>query len=145
MEPTSEQELKQLLDEGKITEEEYRELLEAIRQKETMQKPVEKPKEPKPRTGYGKAALILMIIGFLLPLVPLILNLILSFQARQDHTGLMLICVGPFIMVSMLCELLAFIFGVIGWKTKSGKVAAIGAPCLGIIFIVLVPLLSAIG
>lgn len=30
MEPTSEQELKQLLDEGKITEQEYQELLEAI-------------------------------------------------------------------------------------------------------------------
>ena len=30
MEPTSEQELKQLLEEGKITEEEYQELLEAI-------------------------------------------------------------------------------------------------------------------
>ena len=30
MEPTSEQELKQLLDEGEITEEEYQELLEAI-------------------------------------------------------------------------------------------------------------------
>jgi hypothetical protein len=37
MEPTSEQELKQLLDEGRITEEDYKELLEAIRQKETVQ------------------------------------------------------------------------------------------------------------
>ena len=37
MEPTSEQELKQLLEEGKITEQEYQELLKALRQKETTQ------------------------------------------------------------------------------------------------------------
>ena len=145
MEPTSEQELKELLEEGKITEEEYGELLEAIRQKEIAQKPVEKPNESKLRTGFGKAALILMIAGVLLPLAPLILNLILSFLTRQDHTGLMLVIAGQFIMVSVLCELLAFIFGIIGWKTRFGKFAAIGAPCLGLIFIVLVPLLSAIG
>ena len=34
MEPTSEQELKQLLDEGKITEQEYQELLEAMKPKQ---------------------------------------------------------------------------------------------------------------
>ena len=33
MEPTSEQELKQLLDEGKITEEEYQQLKEAMQKK----------------------------------------------------------------------------------------------------------------
>ena len=78
MEPTSEQELKQLLDEGRITEQEYQELLEAIRQKETVQKPIEKPNEHKPRTGYGRAALILMITGILLPIIAIMVTLLLN-------------------------------------------------------------------
>jgi hypothetical protein len=96
MEPTSEQELKQLLEEGKITEQEYQELLEAIRQKETVQKPLDvpqKPTEPKPRTGYGKAALILMIIGLLSPLVPLIYHLIMNMRAANESPRfVMLFC-----------------------------------------------------
>ena len=66
METTSKQELKQLLDEGRITEQEHGELSEAIRQKETMKKPVEKQNEPKPRTGFGKAALIFFILSSIL-------------------------------------------------------------------------------
>ena len=136
MEPTSEQELKQLLDEGRITEDEYKELLEAIRQKETVQKPVEKPNEPKLRTGYGKAALILMTTGFLLPLVPLVVNVIMSMQTTSGSTPRMVMFTGcPFLFLGFLCLLLAFIFGVIGWKTTPGKIAAIGVPCLGLLIL----------
>ena len=67
MEPTSEQELKQLLEEGRITEEEHRELLEAIRQKETMKKPVEKQNEPKPRTGKQLGTVNLLSGVFMSP------------------------------------------------------------------------------
>ena len=127
MEPTSEQELKQLLEEGRITEEEYKELLEAIRQKETVQEPVEKPSEAKPRTGYGKAALILMIIGLLMPAVPFIFGFIF-------HIGVI-----ELLIISLIfggpCFLLAFIFGIIGWKSKAGKIAAIGVPCLGLLLV----------
>ena len=132
MEPTSEQELKQLLDEGRITEEEYRELLEAIRQKERVQKPVdvpEQPTEPKPRTGYGKAALILMIVGFLFQFLSLIVNVLLASH-QQGPTPRMFVITGPFMLLGLFCEFLAFIFGIIGWKTIQGKIAAIGVPCL---------------
>jgi hypothetical protein len=147
MEPTSEQELKQLLDEGRITEDEYKELLEAIRQKEmTLQKPPEKPNEPKPRTGYGKAALILMIIGFLLPLVPLIINIIMSMQATSGSTPRMVMLSGcPFLFLGFLCLLLAFIFGILGWKTSQGKIAAIGVPCLGLLIVPGILLLGLFG
>ena len=133
---SSEQELKQLLEEGRITEEEYKELLEAIRQKEVVQKPVEKPTEPKPRPNYGKMALSLMLLGFLLPFASLILNVIMSMQAVHGSTPRMVMFTGcPFLFLGFLCLLLAFIFGIIGWKTKSGKIAAIGVPCLGLLFI----------
>ena len=39
--------------------------------------------------------------------------------------------------------LLAFIFGIIGWKTPSGKIAAIGVPCLGLLVVPGLMLLSA--
>ncbi len=127
MEPTSEQELKQLLDEGKITEEEYKELLEALRQKETAQKPVEKPTEPKPRTGYGKAALILMIAGIGQSLA------VILFVLLMHRVGVRLgIMIFPSLLLGLLCELLAFIFGIIDWKTVQGKIAVIGIPVLGI-------------
>lgn len=124
MEPTSEQELKQLLEEGRITEQEYQELLEAIRQKETLKEPVEKTNVSKPHTGFGKAALILMIIGLLISVVPFLLGFLFHLGVIE----LLVVCMifgGP-------CLLLAFIFGIIGWKTKSGKIAAIGVPALGL-------------
>ncbi|MHC5146840.1 MAG: hypothetical protein ACYSOK_07075 [Planctomycetota bacterium] len=138
MEPTSEQELKQLLEEGKITEQEYQELLEAIRQKETVQKPLDvpqKPTEPKPRTGYGKAALILMIIGLLSPLVPLIYHLIMNMRAANESPRFVMLTGCPFLFLGFVCFLLAFIFGIIGWKTPQGKIAAIGVPCLGFLIV----------
>jgi len=135
MDPTSEQELKQLLEEGRITEEEYKELLEALRQKETAQKPAEvppKPNAPKPRTGYGRAALILMIIGILLPIVAIMIALVFHFIDVKLAAFLFM----PFFLIGLLCGLLAFIFGIIGWKSKAGKVAAIGVPCLGVLFVI---------
>ena len=136
MEPTSEQELRQLLNEGKITEQEYQELLEAIRQKETVQKPVEKPNELKPRPNYGKMALSLMLLGFLLPLASWVLNIIMAMQVTNGSTPRMMMFSGcPFLFLGFLCLLLAFIFGIIGWKTTQGKIAAIGVPCLGLLIV----------
>ena len=140
MEPTSEQELKQLLEEGKITQEEYQELLEAIRQKETAVKPTDELTQPKPRNGFGKAALILMISGLLLPVVVIMITLALNVVGVRFAVAAGM----PFLFLGVICLLLAFIFGIIGWKTKPGKFAAIGIPVLGISALVLVPLASII-
>ncbi len=133
MEPTSEQELKQLLEEGKISEDEYRQLREALHQQDTPRPPIVKPPaQTKPRTGFGKAALILMIVGILLPPAPLVLNVILAISnVPMPHIARMLLL--PFLLLSLLCLLLAFIFGILGWKTASGKIAAIGIPILGLL------------
>lgn len=136
MEPTSEQELKQLLEEGRITEEEHRELLEAIRQKETAQKPVEKAPESKPRTGYGKVALILFILSIALPVVSILLSFILNTMKIK------IVLATPLVLIGLLCALLAFIFGIIGWRTTQGKIVAIGIPVLGIFTFLLIPLAS---
>lgn len=137
MEPTSEQELKQLLEEGRITEEEHRELLEAIRQEETAQKPVEKAPESKPRTGYGKVALILFILSIALPVVSILLSFILNAIMK-----IKIVLATPLVLIGLLCALLAFIFGIIGWRTTQGKIVAIGIPVLGIFTFLLIPLAS---
>ena len=67
MEPTSEQELKQLLEEGRITEEEYRELLEAIRQKETSKLTATETSHSRPPIDYRKIVSLSIIIGVVLP------------------------------------------------------------------------------
>jgi hypothetical protein len=129
MEPTSEQELKQLLEEGKITEDEYHQLLEAIHQKEKPQPPIEKSAQVKPRTGYGRTALILFILSITLPIFSILLLIILSAM----KVGMLL--AAPFLLIGMLCALMAFIFGIIGWKSTQGKIAAIGVPCLGLLIV----------
>jgi hypothetical protein len=138
---SSEQELRQLLDEGRITEDEYKELLEAIRQRETVQEPVEvppKPTAPIPRTGYGKAALILMIAGALMPIAALAAHFVIMYAGVRLGMFLFL----PFLLLGIFCLLLAFIFGIIGWKSTPGKIAAIGVPCLGLLIIPGLVLLS---
>ncbi|NLW84989.1 MAG: hypothetical protein GXY41_11405 [Phycisphaerae bacterium] len=132
---SSEQELKQLFEEGKISEDEYRQLREALHQKDTPRPPIVKPPaQAKPRTGFGKAALILMIVGILLPPAPLVLNIILAISnVPMPHIARMLSL--PFLLLSLLCLLLAFIFGILGWKTTSGKIAAIGTPCIGLLLL----------
>lgn len=131
MEPTSEQELKQLLEEGKITEEDYRQLLEAIHQKDKPQDTAEKTIQVKPRTGFGKAALILMVIGFILPAASLVLNVILFTPAGYETSPRIVIKnLRPFILLGSACLALAFIFGIIGRRSKAGKFAAFGVPCL---------------
>ncbi|MCI0499607.1 MAG: hypothetical protein L0Y36_08005 [Planctomycetales bacterium] len=135
---SSEQELKQLLEEGKITEEEYRQLLEAIHQKDKPQPPIEQPPQTKPRTGYGKAALILFILSVMLPIFAVLLSFV--FFA----TKMKMLLAAPLLLIGLLCALLAFIFGIIGFKSPAGKIAAIGVPCLALMAVVgiiaLVPL-----
>lgn len=132
MEPTSEQELKQLHDEGRITEDEYKELLEAIRQKEVVQEPVDVPPksaEPKPKNKFGEAALVLFLLSIVIPVISILLAFVLSAMRMK------LFIAGPFIFLGFLCALLAFIFGIIGWKSTPGKIAAIGVPCLGVLIL----------
>ncbi|HOK96916.1 MAG TPA: hypothetical protein PK052_11645 [Anaerohalosphaeraceae bacterium] len=87
--------------------------------------------QTRPRTGFGKAALILFI---LLPLVPIAFNIIVGMSGSATWARLSMV-LAPFILLGLLCGLLAFIFGIVGWKSPAGKVAAIGVPCLGILCI----------
>lgn len=130
MEQNSEQELKQLLDDNKITQAEYEQLLSAMKEKPKVQTPPPAaiPATPKPpKKGLGRAALILFIVFFVLPVISI------PFSALVPGKILALCGLPVF-----LCGLLAFIFGIIAWKTTPGKIAAIGVP---VVYILILPVL----
>lgn len=136
MEPTSEQELKELLDEGKISEDEYRQLLEALHQKSTPLPPDGgQPKPSKSPERYGKIALILMIVGIMLPILGIVISVLFALSGLRILLGL------PLFLIGLLCFLFAFIFGIIGFKSPAGKVAALGVPCLGLLGAIILPVL----
>jgi hypothetical protein len=145
MEPiTSEQELKTLLDEGKITQEEYQELLAAMKDKPRPNGGSSVPEnKANPKKGIGRAALILFILSIVLPLFCLC-----SFLHFGVGTGSGRLSKLVFLLMlfgSPLCGLLAFIFGIIAWKTVAGKIAALGIPILVVCIIPLVLIVTFVG
>ncbi|MCE5184905.1 MAG: hypothetical protein LLF76_02125 [Planctomycetaceae bacterium] len=133
MEATSEQELRQLLDEGKVTEEEYNELRRALGQKKNCSTAVQAQEQTiaKPRTGFGWAALILMLAGILFPLLPIPFALMGIGMGGLEFK----ILLGVFFGIP--CAILAFIFGIIGWKSPTGKAVVITIPILALLAVLL--------
>ena len=125
MEPTSEQELKQLLDEGRITEEEYHELKQAMDQK-NKEKPVEHERgENIPGLPHklGKIALILALGGIVIPA----LCYFIMERLSPANVGPK---IGPYILLFFGMELAGLVTGIISWKSGFGKAAAITAGIL---------------
>jgi len=143
MEPTSEQELKELLDDGKISEEEYQQLLEALHKKQAAEPEpsFRQPVSTKSPAKYGKTALILLIAAVLLPFVGIALALIFHLTGIWLGRWLLL----PLLFLGMLCGIVAFIFGIIGWKSPAGKIAALGVPCLGFLVVFILPVIYLFG
>lgn len=129
MEPTSQQELKQLLDEGKISQEEYQELKQAMAERDAERKSDcdinikgDFQLELKSR-DLGKIAAILVLGGFILP------TLIYFFfdfaDGPNSKPNLML-----FYFLFGVIELAGFMLGIISWKDSFGKAATITAGIL---------------
>ena len=118
---SSEQELKQLLEEGKISEEEYEQLLDAMQNKpeSSIQQIDSAIAKNKPKNGLGIIAFILMLAGVIATVmifVLILIGMVPSFAIRL----LLLVCV---------VEILALILGVIAFSSGWGKATAICAPC----------------
>ena len=128
MEPTSQQELKQLLDEGKVTEEEYYELKQAMDQK-NKEKPVEHEKgENKSQSAHklGKIALALTLCGIVLPAIGF-WSVNAMAHSRDSNMNA---AIGPWFFLFWGMELSGFVMGIISWKNGFGKAAAITAGIL---------------
>jgi hypothetical protein len=114
---SSEEELLQLRDEGKISEAEYNDLLGAIR-KPAPSKP-EKPASQldiaRSKRRLGKIAFYLMLAGIILPGIGFI------FSSAVTGWGDMDVIFDACFFACVLFQLLAFVFGVVSWPDVFGK------------------------
>lgn len=125
---SSEEELLQLRNEGKISETEYSELLGAMKKSPPSADDGRKPQSDAEtsRRRLGKISFCLMLAGFGLPIVVFFVSFVISAVGGLGEmdvvfTGCLIGCV--------LLEIPAFVFGVISWPDVLGKatVAAISA------------------
>lgn len=125
MEPTSEQELKQLLDEGKITEEEYKELKRAMAEKGKSHAVEQEGGENEVQSArnLGKIALILTLGGIVLPALG---YFVFDFLTGPNSGP----ALWPWFFLFWGMELAGLVTGIISWKSGFGKAAAITAGVL---------------
>ena len=118
---SSEQELKKLLDEGNITEEEYAQLLEAMRKepKPPTQSINSAPTKSKAKYSLGLIAFFLMLTG----VIATVLGFVLIFIGMVPRMGMLLV------LLVFAVEVLALILGIIAFSSGWGKAATICVPC----------------
>ena len=132
---SSEEELLQLRNEGKISEDEYKDLLA------TMQKTKKIDTEPttseidkaKSKRKLGKIAFVLMLVGIILPTICF---LVLEMLA-QAHDANMHAAIGPWFFLGVAFEIAAFVMGVISWPDVFGKATVITISVLTVLLILL--------
>ncbi len=115
---SSEQELLTLRNEGKISETEYGELLNAIHKPASKAAEVAMPDDDKAASKHklGKIAFYLMLAGIIVPIV----SFFICFGLTGGGEGDVIFNVCIFLCV--LVEIPAFVFGVISWPDVLGKV-----------------------
>ena len=136
---SSEQELLKLREEGKISEDEYKDLLA------TMQKTKKIDTEPatseidktKSKHKRGKIAFILMLVGIILPSVCFLAVELLVASEPNAHAA-----IGPWFFLSVAFEIAAFVMGVISWPDVFGKATVITISVLTVLLTVLLILFT---
>ena len=118
---SSEQELKELFEEGKISQEEYEQLLEAMRKKpKPPTQPINSaPTKSKAKHGLGIIAFFLMLAG----IIATVLGFVLILIGMVPRMGMLLV------LLVFAAEVLALILGIFAFSSGWGKAATICAPC----------------
>jgi hypothetical protein len=134
---SSEEELLELRNEGKISEAEYQDLLETIKKSHAKGVDFSELRGEIPDSKYkqGKIAFILMLTGIVLPIV--IFSICFTITGGGEGDIIFSVC----LFLSVLIEIPAFVLGVIGWRSAYGKAAVITISAIAV-FIVLQILLS---
>jgi hypothetical protein len=128
MAPTSEQELKILLDEGKITQEEYEELLAAMKDKPRPNgNGLTVDNKNQSNAKMGKTALILCVISIVLPELILLFSWFMAGLKDGSGSNVGAIFVILLLLTEFVCVILAIVLGIVAWKTTMGKIAVFGA------------------
>ncbi len=116
---SSEEELAQLRNEGKISEAEYQELLSAMKKPSPFisKDAISEENKAKSKRVFGKIAYALMLMGILLPILFCIVAS-LAFHVTNATLGILLI-------PGLILETAALITGIKSWPNDSGKTAII--------------------
>ena len=118
---SSEQELLQLREEGKISEDEHQDLLSAMSSSAPApQEPVQpQPSDAQAKHKRGRIALILMLVGLVLPALGFgILALMLAGPNES-------LAIGPWFFLGLAFEIVAFALGVSAWPDAYAKATVI--------------------
>ncbi len=120
---SSEEELLQLRNEGKITEAEYQDLLDSLQKATKVHIEPTTPEidKAKSKRKLGKIAFILMLVGFVLPTICFLAVEMLA----QAHDANMHSAIGPWFFLGAAFEIAAFVMGVIAWPDVFGKATVI--------------------
>jgi hypothetical protein len=116
---TSEQQLKELLNEGKINEDEYEELRDTLKKKPVYHEDSSKNFEKNNvNSKLGKIAVVLTLAGIILPFP---CYFIIDSIAPPNAEA----AIGPWFALGLAMELVALYLGIKSWRTDNGKAAAI--------------------
>ena len=132
---SSEEELLELLNDGKISEAEYEDFLSAMRKPKTELNKYELHEDVKEKwyrhtNLAGIVSIIISLVGILSPLP----RIILFFETMRQKNQIP----SPFYGIVTI-EVFECVLGFVGWKTKYGKV---GATISSIVIILSIPFLS---
>ena len=117
---SSEEELLQLRNEGRVNEDEYRDLLSAVRKapsKDTAMSASEAG-ESEAKSKRGRIALALMLLGIILPTI-----CFLTLQMLVPENASL--AVGPWLCLSLALEIAALVLGILAWPDIFGKATLI--------------------
>ena len=121
---SSEEELAKLLDEGKISEAEYRELLAAM-QKRTEgggESATTATERGKSKRRLGKIAFALMLVGII---GPFLLYFVVHLLAPPQPNACL--NVGTLLLPAIALEVAAFAMGIMAWPDVFAKAAVVGS------------------
>ena len=119
---SSEEELLQLRNEGKISDAEYQDLLATMRKPSPNGDEDTAPEidKAKSKRKLGKIAFVLMLVGIILPGVCFLAVELLVASEPNTHAA-----IGPWFFLGVAFEIAAFVMGVISWPDVYGKATVI--------------------
>jgi len=122
---SSEEELLELRNEGKISEDEYEQLRRAMQEsrKTDVQSGTKDTDRAKQKRKLGKIAFCLMLVGIILPVVGFMV--IETMASPNAHAA-----IGPWFFLGLVLEISAFVIGVIGWPDVFAKATVVSISLL---------------
>lgn len=130
---SSEEELLQLRNDGKINQAEYSELLKAMKTPPAdAEARILDADRSKAKRRQGKIAFTFLLVGIILPVVCFFTLEILIATGPNVHAT-----IAPWFFLGLALEIPAFVLGVISWPDVFGKAAALTTSVLFVLIVVL--------